>query len=118
MEGEDMLADLRGLFQDLSAIPDSSVSVIDRLRVELEAHIEDFRKLLDKPAKNGTSRQAVLSGVSYSRLHSIRRCCKGLLDNALTCLQLREDHHPRGPALDQPRISTKRSRGRGRFESR
>jgi hypothetical protein len=29
---------------------------------ELETHIQDFRKLLDKPGKNNASRQAVLSG--------------------------------------------------------
>lgn len=56
------LAGLRGLYQDLSAISDSSLGNIDRLVYELDAHIQDFRKLLDKPTKNGTSRQQVLSG--------------------------------------------------------
>ncbi|EAW13129.1 nuclear pore complex Nup192/Nup205 family protein [Aspergillus clavatus NRRL 1] len=62
MEGRDTLAGLRGLYQDLSALSDSSFVNIERLRIELEAHIEDFRKLLDKPTKNNTSRQTVLSG--------------------------------------------------------
>ncbi|EAW17534.1 nuclear pore complex Nup192/Nup205 family protein [Aspergillus fischeri NRRL 181] len=62
MEDGDTLAGLRGLYQDLSALSDSSFVNIERLRVELEAHIEDFKKLLDKPSKNNTSRQAVLSG--------------------------------------------------------
>lgn len=53
---------LRGLYQDLSALSDSSLVNIDRLRVELETHIDDFRKLLDKPIKNNASRQAVMSG--------------------------------------------------------
>ncbi|KAJ5945720.1 hypothetical protein N7454_002559 [Penicillium verhagenii] len=56
------LAGLRGLYQDLSAISDSSLGNIDRLVYELHAHIEDFRKLLEKPTKNNTSRQQVLSG--------------------------------------------------------
>ncbi|KAJ5653925.1 hypothetical protein N7490_000928 [Penicillium lividum] len=56
------LASLRGLYQDLSAIPDSSLGNIDRLVYELDAHIQDFRKLLDKPSKNNASRQQVLSG--------------------------------------------------------
>lgn len=62
MEGSDFLGGLRGLFQDLSALSSSSILNIERLRVELQAHIDDFRKLIDKPAKNNSSRQAVLSG--------------------------------------------------------
>ncbi|KAJ5160098.1 uncharacterized protein N7482_007102 [Penicillium canariense] len=56
------LAGLRGLYQDLSAISDSSFLNVERLVVELETHIQDFQKLLDKPAKNNASRQTVLSG--------------------------------------------------------
>ncbi|KAJ5713216.1 uncharacterized protein N7483_010397 [Penicillium malachiteum] len=56
------LAGLRGLYQDLSAASDSSLSNVERLIAELDHHIKDFRKLLDKPAKNNTSRQQVLSG--------------------------------------------------------
>jgi nuclear pore complex protein Nup205 len=55
---------LRGLYQDLSAISDGNLHNVDRLCLELETHIQDFRKLLDKPAKNNASRQAVLSGES------------------------------------------------------
>jgi nuclear pore complex protein Nup205 len=62
MESAENLVGLRGLFQDLSALPDPSFGNIDRLRVELEAHIHDFRDLLDKPTKNNGSRQTVLSG--------------------------------------------------------
>ncbi|PYH93691.1 Cullin-domain-containing protein [Aspergillus ellipticus CBS 707.79] len=62
MEDRDSATGLRGLYQDLSALSSSSFVNIERLRVELETHIEDFKKLLDKPAKNNTSRQAVLSG--------------------------------------------------------
>lgn len=62
MEGSDPLGGLRGLFQDLSALSSSSIVNIERLRVELESHIEDFRKLIDKPSKSNASRQAVLSG--------------------------------------------------------
>lgn len=56
------LASLRGLYQDLSAIPDSAFLNVERLVVELETHIQDFQKLLDKPAKSNASRQKVLSG--------------------------------------------------------
>lgn len=64
-ELHDNLAGLRVLYQDLSAVSDDSIPKIDRLCIELEAHIEDFRKLLDKPAKNNTSRQTVLSGTLW-----------------------------------------------------
>ncbi|KAJ5152275.1 hypothetical protein N7492_010570 [Penicillium capsulatum] len=56
------LAGLRGLYQDLSVASDGGLEAIDRLCMELETHIEDFRKLLDRPAKNNTSRQSVVSG--------------------------------------------------------
>ncbi|PWY67190.1 cullin-4B [Aspergillus heteromorphus CBS 117.55] len=62
MEDRDSVTGLRGLYQDLSSLSDPSFVNIERLRIELETHIEDFKKLLDKPAKNNTSRQAVLSG--------------------------------------------------------
>ncbi|KAK2754533.1 hypothetical protein FQN54_006934 [Arachnomyces sp. PD_36] len=55
-------ARLRGLYQDLSSLSDSSLANIERLCHELEATIHDFRKLLEKPPKNNTSRQKVLSG--------------------------------------------------------
>ncbi|CAG8429751.1 unnamed protein product [Penicillium salamii] len=54
--------DLRGLYQDLSAVSEGHLDNVERLCFELETHIQDFRKLLDKPAKNNASRQAVLSG--------------------------------------------------------
>lgn len=63
------LAGLHGLYKDLSAISDSSLVNIDRLMFELDVHIEDFRKLLDKPAKNNESRQRVLSGRSTLSCH-------------------------------------------------
>ncbi|KAL4887389.1 hypothetical protein BJY04DRAFT_204342 [Aspergillus karnatakaensis] len=53
---------IRGLYQDLSGLANSSLSNIDRLRIELEAHIIDFRNLLDKPTKSDQNRQIVLSG--------------------------------------------------------
>ncbi|KAL4973159.1 hypothetical protein BDW66DRAFT_162335 [Aspergillus desertorum] len=62
MESAEPLEGLRGLYQDLSALSDSSLVNIDRLRVELETHIHDFRNLLDKPTKSNGSRMSVLSG--------------------------------------------------------
>ncbi|RMJ22780.1 Nuclear pore complex [Aspergillus sp. HF37] len=62
MEGPDTLAGFQGLFQDLSALSSSSVFNIERLREQLDAHIDAFHKLLDRPRKSNTSRQTVLSG--------------------------------------------------------
>lgn len=63
-ELEDIRTGLRGLYQDLSAVSEGHLDNVERLCFELETHIQDFRKLLDKPAKNNASRQAVLSGRS------------------------------------------------------
>lgn len=62
MDDIDALGGLRGLYQDLSTISESSIPNIERLCIELEAHLQDFRKLLDKPPKNNASRQSILSG--------------------------------------------------------
>jgi hypothetical protein len=68
MDDIDSLGGLRGLYQDLSAIPDSPMVNVERLCLELETHIEDFRKLLTKASKNDTSRKSVLSGECYGSL--------------------------------------------------
>ncbi|PGH04577.1 Cullin 4 [Blastomyces parvus] len=62
MDGGDELDGLRGLYQDLSALSRSALPAVDRLVFELEAKVQDFRKLLDKPPKKNESRQSVLSG--------------------------------------------------------
>ncbi|KAJ5424195.1 Protein of unknown function DUF3414 [Penicillium cf. griseofulvum] len=63
-EPQDTRNGLRGLYQDLCALSNSQLPNVDRLCFELETHIQDFRKLLDKPAKNNASRQAVLSATN------------------------------------------------------
>ena len=62
MDGVDSLGGLRGLYQDLSGITESSIVNIERLCVELETHLNDFRTLLEKPSKNDNSRKSVLTG--------------------------------------------------------
>ncbi|OAX85515.1 hypothetical protein ACJ72_00104 [Emergomyces africanus] len=62
MDGGDELDGLRGLYQDLSALSRSALPNVERLVFELEATVQDFRKLLDKPPKKNESRQSVLSG--------------------------------------------------------
>lgn len=53
---------LRGLQQDLIALDEIRLRNVDKLWTELEARIEEFRKLLDKPEKNEKSRKELLSG--------------------------------------------------------
>ena len=59
---------LRGLHQDLIALTEGQLHRIDTLQAELEAHIEAFRKLLDKSPKNNASRQQLLSQGKFSRI--------------------------------------------------
>ena len=54
---------LRGLQQDLIALDESRLRNVQRLWSDLEAHIEEFRTLLDKPTKNESSRNKILSGM-------------------------------------------------------
>lgn len=56
------LEGLQGLHRDLVAFSESRLRNIDRLWVQLEERIEEFKRLLDKPPKNDKSRQALSSG--------------------------------------------------------
>lgn len=57
---------LRGLYQDLVALDESQLQNVDRLLTELEARVDDFKKLLDKSPKNEKSRSTLLSGAEAS----------------------------------------------------
>jgi nuclear pore complex protein Nup205 len=63
MDGNGLENDLRLLYLDLLALSTTALPSIDRLVLELEASIEQFRALLDKKPKNNESRQKVLSGM-------------------------------------------------------
>lgn len=62
MTDPDSLEGLRGLHQDLLALSEARLTNVERLWVELESRVEEFRKLLDKSPKNEKSRQTVLAG--------------------------------------------------------
>lgn len=62
MENSGGLAGLRGLHQDLLALEASRLRNVERLWADLEARVNEFRQLLDKPAKNEASRKALSSG--------------------------------------------------------
>ena len=53
---------LRSLQRDLLDFSESRLTNIDRLLFDLEAHIQAFRDLLDKPAKSEGSRKALSTG--------------------------------------------------------
>lgn len=67
MTDRNSLEGLRGLHQDLIALEDSQLRNIERLWAELEARIDEFRKLLDKPPKKENSRNTVLSGMVVAK---------------------------------------------------
>ena len=62
MTDQDDLDSLHGLNQDLIALSNAQLENVDRLWIELDARVDEFRKLLDKPSKNEKSRKTVESG--------------------------------------------------------
>jgi len=58
----DSLLGLQGLHEDLVDLEQGRLRNIDRLWAELEARVNEFRQLLDKPLKKEESRKILLSG--------------------------------------------------------
>lgn len=70
-DDEEDLVGLQGLYQDLVDLDQGQqMRNIDRLWASLEARVEEFRQLLDKPSKNEDSRKKLLSGGYKSRAPS------------------------------------------------
>ena len=61
-EGDNGLVGLQGLHQDLVDLEQGRLREVDRLWADLEARIQDFRQLLDKPSENEQSKRTLLSG--------------------------------------------------------
>lgn len=53
---------LQGIHRDLIALSESRLLAVDRLLNELEAQVEEFRKLLSKKVKNDESRKRLSAG--------------------------------------------------------
>ena len=66
----DSLEGLRAIHQDLVALSENRLANVEKLWADLEARIEEFRKLLDKPEKSDPSRKVLSSGIW---LHSFLR---------------------------------------------
>lgn len=64
--GMESLERLQGVYQDLVAFSETRLANIERLWVELEASVDDFRALLDKPPKNNASRESLATGTKTS----------------------------------------------------
>jgi nuclear pore complex protein Nup205 len=62
------LESLQALYTDLLALSEDRLSNLDRLGAELDAHIQDFKNLLDKKARNEESRKALATGMAASRI--------------------------------------------------
>ncbi|KAI9678670.1 MAG: hypothetical protein M1817_005727 [Caeruleum heppii] len=58
----DHLEDFIALFQDLECLSDPNLPISDGLWGFLEAKVDEFRELLDKPARNETARKSLSSG--------------------------------------------------------
>lgn len=56
------LESLQALHADLLALSETRLVHIERLGIQLEAHIKDFRGLLDKKPRNEQSRQRLATG--------------------------------------------------------
>lgn len=63
----DDLTSLRGLHQDILALEKSQLLDIERLVLDLESRIDEFRKLLDKSPRKDSSRNAILSGMGVPK---------------------------------------------------
>lgn len=64
MTDRDNLTSLRGLHQDLLALESSQLLNVERLWVDLESRINDFKNLLAKSPKKERSRNEILSGTN------------------------------------------------------
>ena len=70
--GEESLARLQGLHRDLINLSESRLANVERLWLELDAHVEEFRQLLQAKPKNEKSRKQLLTGQS---VHCAGRRC-------------------------------------------
>jgi hypothetical protein len=66
------LESLQALYTDLLALSESRLSNLDRLGAQLDAHIQDFKNLLDKKSRNDQSRRSLATGMEafFKFLHS------------------------------------------------
>ena len=76
MAEEDSLFALQGLHSDLIAFSENRLPDLQRLLVELDGRIEEFRALLDKKGKSDASRTQLHNGESSSAANAIMMALK------------------------------------------
>lgn len=59
---------LESLHRDLLLLSEPRLLNAERLWVQLEAHIGEFRRLLDKSARNEQSRKSLTTGMAISNI--------------------------------------------------
>ena len=64
MDSVDTVAAIQGLHQDLIALSESRLPTIDRLLLDLDAHVEALRRLLDHKPKSQESRDRIAVGMN------------------------------------------------------
>ncbi len=57
------LEGLESLYADLVALSENKLSSLERLGVGLDAHLGDFKNLLDKKPRNEQSRKSLANGM-------------------------------------------------------
>lgn len=84
MADDESLQALEALHRDLVALVDNRLTALDRLRQNLEDHLEQLKALVTKRGKNDQSRKALSSGTyGYS-------CAK---QGAMLMFWSRQDYH-------------------------
>src|SRR5438045_7956374 len=63
-----VLEDFETLHRDLLALSESRLLNVERLWIQLEARIADFRRLLDKNSRNEQSRKTLATGMRPLRI--------------------------------------------------
>ncbi len=62
------LESLEALYADLVALSENKLSSLERLGVQLESHLGDFKNLLDKRPRNEHSRKSLGSGTKFKSI--------------------------------------------------
>lgn len=58
------LESLQALYADLLALSEARLTSLERLEIQLDAHVRDFQSLLDRKARNDQSRQTLSTGMA------------------------------------------------------
>jgi nuclear pore complex protein Nup205 len=64
MTDQNSLQSLQALYADLLALSEARLTSLERLGNQLDAHVKDFRSLLDKKVRNEQSRQTLATGMN------------------------------------------------------